>query len=118
MQTHLLLYEYIIAYFNLSELKDLIFRLGLNYENILGITLEEKAQELVSYCRRHGQLQKLVEKCKALRPFLPWEESLSSQNSSRPDNPHDEITHERIGTANENGYKKSPPTLALVPNSY
>lgn len=118
MKTLLLLYSYIIKSFDLSELKDLTFRLELNYENIPGTTLDEKARELVLFCLRHGELQDLVKMCKALRPFLPWEETLSSQNLSALHNFHNEFTHEHTGTAKENGYKKSPPTPVLVPNSY
>jgi hypothetical protein len=58
--------------FNLSELKDLCFDLKINYENIAGETLNDKARELVAYCNRRGLLQSLVEQCTLSRPNAEW----------------------------------------------
>lgn len=58
--------------FNKGELRTLCFDLGVNYENLPGETLEDKARELVDFCQRRGVLKDLIEKCNALRPNTGW----------------------------------------------
>ncbi len=71
-------------YFNMDELKDLTFDLGINYENIPGETISAKSRELINYCQRHNLLRELIEKCAELRSQVDWWQGLSSL-SSAPD---------------------------------
>jgi len=56
--------------YNDSELRDLCFELGIDYEDLPGDGQSAKARELVLYARRHGLLAQLVEKVMRERPQL------------------------------------------------
>lgn len=62
------LYKILVERFNLSELKDLCFRLNIDYEQLEGDNKSDKARELITYCLRHGQIEDLLSACQALRP--------------------------------------------------
>ena len=57
----------LVSYFNLSELQDLCFDLGIYYENLPGQTISDKARELIAFMNRRGELPKLVTAVKSLR---------------------------------------------------
>ena len=63
-----------VAYFNSSELHNLCFDLGVNYENLRGQTLEDKARELITLCHRYNLTESLIQQCRNLRPMVPWPE--------------------------------------------
>lgn len=65
--------DQLMIYFNQSELRNLCFDLGINHEEVAGETLGDSARELVAYCRRHGMVDKLVVRCRELRPHVAWE---------------------------------------------
>lgn len=58
--------------FNLSELQDLSFNLGVDYENLGGETKRGKARELLLYMQRHGRLSDLIARCAQIRPLAAW----------------------------------------------
>ncbi|MCP4428785.1 MAG: protein kinase [Chloroflexi bacterium] len=58
--------------FDKSELRNLCFDLNVNYENLSGDTLQNKAGALIRYCRRHGLLSELMAQCRKLRPHVAW----------------------------------------------
>jgi hypothetical protein len=58
--------------FNLSELKDLSFRLGVDYENLAGEGKQDKARELILYMQRNGRVLELVALCDQIRPNFDW----------------------------------------------
>ncbi len=60
--------DLITRYFNDSELRDLCFDLGIDYENLGGDNKAAKARELVGYGQRHGRLAELEAACRSLRP--------------------------------------------------
>jgi hypothetical protein len=60
--------DFITRNFNDSELRDLCFDLGIEYENLGGDNKAAKARELVAYCQRHGRLIELEGTCRRLRP--------------------------------------------------
>ncbi|MCB8980772.1 MAG: pentapeptide repeat-containing protein [Ardenticatenaceae bacterium] len=63
----------IINHFTISELKDLCFTLGINYESLPGEnTINDKARELITFSRRHGRLDDLVESLSEYRPRVTW----------------------------------------------
>jgi hypothetical protein len=55
------------TYFNNSELRDLCFRLDIDYENLPGEGKASKARELILYCERQGRTRDLAEACCRLR---------------------------------------------------
>ncbi len=60
--------DLITRYFNDSELRDLCFDLGIDYENLGGDNKTAKARELVGYGQRHDRLAELEAACRRLRP--------------------------------------------------
>ena len=63
----------VAKHFNLAELKDLCHDLKVEYEDIPGNTRFEKANELVSYCERFGQIDDLIHLCKSKRERINWD---------------------------------------------
>ncbi|MCB9422843.1 MAG: non-canonical purine NTP pyrophosphatase [Ardenticatenaceae bacterium] len=58
--------------FNLSELKQLTFALGIDYEELGEGNKTEKIQELILYCDRHRLLPQLLTALRAERPRADW----------------------------------------------
>jgi serine/threonine protein kinase len=59
-------------YFDESELQDLCFDLGVNYQGLPGSGTGDKARELVSLFIRHQNISLLVGAIKELRPNTEW----------------------------------------------
>jgi len=72
MQPLAKLRDQIIFHFNWSELRNLVFDLGINHEDLPSETLSDQVRELVAYCVRHGLLSDLVRRCRRLRPHVIW----------------------------------------------
>jgi hypothetical protein len=62
----------LIASFNDSELHDLSFDLGVDYESVAGSTRDAKARELITYLQRRNRLDELISLCRARRPSVSW----------------------------------------------
>lgn len=56
--------------FNESELRDLCFDLGLDYDDLPGAGKKDKARELVAYYHRRGRIGELVQACLRRRPGI------------------------------------------------
>lgn len=56
------------AYFNDSELRDLCFRLHIEYEDLGGYTKSDKVRELILHAERHNRSEALVQTVYELRP--------------------------------------------------
>jgi hypothetical protein len=56
--------------YNDSELRDLCFELGIDYEDLPGDNQGAKARELVLFAKRRGQIAQLVERVMKERPHL------------------------------------------------
>lgn len=63
----------IIKYFNESEIQNLCFDLGIDFDILTGRGKGDKARELIAYCHRHQRLKGLVEKCAEIRPRISWD---------------------------------------------
>lgn len=57
-----------IEQFSTSEIRDLCFDLGIDYEKLSSETKGDLARELISYCDRHGFSSRLAMKVLELRP--------------------------------------------------
>jgi hypothetical protein len=62
--------------FSESELEDLCFDLGVDYEILGGNNKLAKARELIEYMERVGRYPELVQRAYDLRPKAPWPESV------------------------------------------
>jgi hypothetical protein len=78
--------DIIVTYFSDSELRDLCFDLGIDYESLPGEGKAAKARELVSYCQRHGRLAELEAACRRLRPSA-FKDSHTASAESAPNAP-------------------------------
>jgi outer membrane protein assembly factor BamB len=61
------------ARFSMEELEELLFGLGINPDNLEGITLAAKARELVKYCLRRGNIDELIDMGSSLRQDIEWD---------------------------------------------
>jgi hypothetical protein len=61
-------------HFDLAELEQLAFVLGIVFEDLPGATKEQRSRELVQFADRRGQMEVLTGKIRELRPAipLPW----------------------------------------------
>lgn len=64
--------EKLNKHFDLQELRELLFDLGIEYDNIPGRSKIEKIVELINKLDKHDQLTQLVERCKHVRPNVTW----------------------------------------------
>lgn len=62
----------LVESFNIAELKLLCADLSIDFENIAGESKEAKAQELIDFLKHRGQLEELLQHCRAIRPGYPW----------------------------------------------
>lgn len=67
-------------HFDLEELEQLAYLMGLDFDEISGATKSAKASNLIAYCERTGTIAQLVDKAQAERPLLstvvwptPWQ---------------------------------------------
>lgn len=60
--------------FSISELQELCFELGIEYENIAGNTKTAKARELYMYCKRRSQIDMLIQTIHKVRPDIDLRE--------------------------------------------
>jgi hypothetical protein len=62
------LYLTVEGQFNESELHNLCFQLGVDYENLGGEGKAARVQALISYLHRRGRIGDLIEVCREMRP--------------------------------------------------
>ena len=62
----------LITYFNNSELHDLCFDLGIDYESLGGGTRDATVRELILYLQRRDRLGEMIDLCRKMRPSVDW----------------------------------------------
>lgn len=62
------LYLTVEQQFNESELQNLCFQLGVDYENLAGQGKAARVQTLITYLHRRGRIGDLIETCREMRP--------------------------------------------------
>lgn len=67
------LYNEMLGCFNLSEIDDLCFLLGIPKDEIEGARLGTKIQELITYQERRGEMDSLIFQLVKLRSHVDWE---------------------------------------------
>ena len=106
----------IIDAFNISELKQLCFELGIDYQRLEGNEKGAKVVALILYVERRGRVDDLLQACRRLRPGHAWPQSLvaAARDTSLPERgaekEGDTITqevsasgHARIGSVTQTG---------------
>jgi len=68
------LHRNIETHFDISELRTLCFKLGIDYDNLSGSNKLDKCRELITFLQRRGRLSELVEYCLLQRPNVAWRE--------------------------------------------
>ncbi len=58
--------------FSVSDLENLCFKLGIDFEEVGGSGKSGKAREIILYCQRRGMLEALVDACQEERPNIAW----------------------------------------------
>ena len=97
------LHEQLTQAFNLPELHNLCFELGVEFEELPGERLSDKARELLLYMERRERLGALLALCAQKRPHLNWQESERQQVVPPPDYtaqvvpPANSFVHEKTG---------------------
>ena len=71
-QTRREMYEVLINYFSLGELRTLAFDLNIEFEDLSGETKSTKALSLIEFADRRGRLDDLVRYVMRLRPNVEW----------------------------------------------
>jgi nucleoside phosphorylase len=66
------LLQLLTTHFNVSELHDLCFDLGIDFEDLGGQTKSDKARELIAYARRYNRLDELISQAHSQRPQADW----------------------------------------------
>ncbi len=64
--------QILTRHFDDSELRDLSFDLGVDYEALPGRSKQDKARELIAHLERRDRIAELVQACYRLRPRAPW----------------------------------------------
>lgn len=72
----------LLAHFNNSELHNLAFDLGVDYEGLSGQNKNDKARELLAHFKRNVRLPELLDACRGLRPDVSWESIIIKEETS------------------------------------
>jgi len=76
--------DLIAKYFTLKDIDALCFDLSIEYEELPGTTRTEKAQSLILYCERCGQLPALINRCRQLRGNVNWPDAATLRPPADP----------------------------------
>lgn len=66
------LQQALIECFNLNEMRQICFELGIDYDDILGNTPTDKSRELILFLHRRNKLHQLVYLCSQKRDHIDW----------------------------------------------
>jgi len=66
------LHARLLHYFDVEELRDLCFHLGVEYDDLRGEGRKGKARELLKFCARDGKIEELLTAIQERRPQVDW----------------------------------------------
>lgn len=66
------LHTQMAEYFNDGELRDIAFRMSIDYENLQGLNKSERALSLVIEATRNNKILELLGLCREMRPLIQW----------------------------------------------
>lgn len=64
-------------YFDQSDLRDICFKLGVDYEDLAGTSKQDKTRELILHMERNGRIDALITECRRLRPTVSWQDAIA-----------------------------------------
>jgi hypothetical protein len=64
--------DQISRYFDLAEVGDLCFRLGIEFDDVRGERKSDRVRELVKLVERNGRLPEMLSLLQKLRPHVQW----------------------------------------------
>lgn len=78
------LLQILVNYFNIGELRTLAFDLNVDFEDLAGETMTQKAMALIEYAYRRGRLDDLGRYVMMVRPHVEWpmQDILAAESSS------------------------------------
>lgn len=79
------LQKQLVEHFDLSEMQQLCFDLGIDYEELAGETKTDKTRELVKLGYRIGRISDIVKRCAELRPNEVWDKPKIYARDGLPD---------------------------------
>lgn len=83
-EQYLELYQLLADHFNLEELQELCFILGVRYDDLSGQTLSAKSLALQTFMERRNQLAQLIEQLTILRPKVDWSAFIPAEPEAEP----------------------------------
>ncbi|MCA9945183.1 MAG: LacI family DNA-binding transcriptional regulator [Anaerolineales bacterium] len=104
------LHKIITKRFNNSELNELCFHLGIDFDNLSGETYTNKVMNLITYLERRNQIPQLIHACKELRPNLELNE-ISGELFYQNEYSANEL---RFGGKDSKGYKANGDGVETV----
>lgn len=78
------LHQLLANHFNLEELQELCFILGVRYDDLGGQTLSAKTLALRTYMERRNRMPQLIEQLTILRPSVDWPAFISTALEAEP----------------------------------
>ncbi len=78
------LYRILVEHFSKEELRTLCFHLGVDYDELPGEGVTDKARELITYLERRHSISQLIEVGKQLRPDISWQDAPEASKTFRP----------------------------------
>ena len=85
--------QFLVARFSLSELKDLVFNLGIGSDVIAGDNTPDVSRNLIEYCERRDKISCLLVEVLKVRPDPAVEQMLAATSSCTPDKKVEIIVH-------------------------
>jgi len=82
------LYQLLCNHFDENELRDLCFRLDVDYESLQGTGKGNKARDLITYLERRSLIPQLIQVGNVIRPDIDWTgvNTQAFENTSAPFN--------------------------------
>jgi energy-coupling factor transporter ATP-binding protein EcfA2 len=84
VEQYLELYQMLANHFNLEELQELCFILGVRYDDLTGQTLSAKSLALQTYMERRNQLPQLIDQLAIMRPKVDWSAFIPAEPEADP----------------------------------
>ena len=67
------IYQFMIEFLSLEDIKYISFTLDIEYDNIAGVTKNDKVRELILYLERYSRLEELLPVLGEMRPQIRWD---------------------------------------------
>jgi hypothetical protein len=103
--------EAIMLRFSESEIQDLCYDLGVEYESLSGDNKNDTVRELIEHFERLVELPKLIKYCSEKRPNVPWDEIAAAVREEKVSK---RFKLSQIGLSNPSNRELKPLTIGVV----